>query len=177
MLLMWKHNCKDMEIKGVPVPRSLPEGNIQQHYLSLKYCLSDLQVFRRQMPQRQTEMRTVAQVTQQTSQGAETNPPSTVTDESEVLQVSLMCDLLAYDGILILNLVKFLMGEIRIGMKNSFKIIIKKKLHLIKMMHKFHGQDSKTVRNPFGGDFLQTLPFMENLQTYHCSEFTQSQIS
>lgn len=88
-----------------------------------------------------------------------------------------MCDLLAYDGILILNLVKFLMGEIRIGMKNSFKIIIKKKLHLIKMMHKFHGQDSKTVQNPFGGDFLQTLPFMENLQTYHCSEFTQSQIS
>lgn len=88
-----------------------------------------------------------------------------------------MCDLLAYDGILILNLVKFLMSEIRIGMKNSFKIIIKKKLHLIKMMHKFHGQDSKTVRNPFGGDFLQTLPFMENLQTYHCSEFTQSQIS
>lgn len=88
-----------------------------------------------------------------------------------------MCDLLAYDGILILNLVKFLMSEIRIGMKNSFKIIIKKKLHLIKMMHKFHGQDSKTVWNPFGGDFLQTLPFMENLQTYHCSEFTQSQIS
>lgn len=88
-----------------------------------------------------------------------------------------MCDLLAYDGILILNLVKFLMSEIRIGMKNSFKNIIKKKLHLIKMMHKFHGQDSKTVRNPFGGDFLQTLPFMENLQTYHCSEFTQSQIS